>query len=140
MGVGSSALFGCSAGTRDRGTIDLKKRDRTRTLVALGGCRSDPYRQVRLVPKRRVRGFVPQDQPIARNFRFKLCGVQWSACCLDCRRFTVHPQAFFRLSLGTRDITLYRSHITNFTFHQNVRRSVQKKEAICMQRYVGTRV
>src|SRR5436190_19390038 len=24
-GVGSSALFGCSAGTRDRGTIDLKK-------------------------------------------------------------------------------------------------------------------
>src|SRR6266516_847155 len=36
-GVGSSALFGCSAGTRDRGTIDLKKRDRTRTLVALGG-------------------------------------------------------------------------------------------------------
>src|SRR4026207_262829 len=36
-GVSSSALFGCSAGTRDRGTIDLKKRDRTRTLVALGG-------------------------------------------------------------------------------------------------------
>ena len=35
--VGSSALFGCSARTRDRGTIDLKKRDRTRTLVALGG-------------------------------------------------------------------------------------------------------
>src|SRR6266581_3256370 len=31
------ALFGCSAGTSDRGTIDLKKRDRTRTLVALGG-------------------------------------------------------------------------------------------------------
>src|SRR4030095_9137025 len=36
-GVGSSALFGCSAGTRDRGTIDLKKRDRTRTLLARGG-------------------------------------------------------------------------------------------------------